>query len=41
MGYIAAVLLMHTDEEQVFKIMNALFTNYMMKGYYLKEMPRL
>lgn len=41
MGYIAAVLLMHTDEERVFKIMNTLFINYNMKGYYLKDMPKL
>lgn len=41
MGYIAAVLLMHTDEVRVFKIMNSLFSNYNMKGYYLKDMPKL
>jgi len=41
MGYIAAVLLMHTDEKSVFLILNSLFTNYNMKGLFMPEMPKL
>ena len=41
MGYVAGVLLMHMEEQQVFEVMNAIFTRYNMKGYYLPCMPRL
>lgn len=41
MGYIAAVLLMNTDEKSVFLILNSLFENYHMRGYFLPEMPSL
>ena len=41
MGYITAIFLMYNEEEEVFKIMNALFRSYDLKRMFIQDMPKL